>query len=614
MKKRSLIFTACLIFSSSLFINLSAQYLPVKVSFKITDSKAKKVSVAGSFNNWNSETNPLIKKDSTWKTDIYLDPGYYYYKLVVDSNWIPDPSNDWKINDGGNSFNSILKVGDPPVPKRKRNSVKLPAKYLPEPILENNPDWIELYYAAWETAWNKISRGNNINGFAKYYMDEGFNELIYQWDTNFMAAIGIYAADLFPAMQSLDNFYNKQREDGYIQRVYWESSGQIANEPTNDEPMVNPPLFAWIELKNYKLNGDKNRLENVLPVLVKYYSWIEKNMRSKWGNGLYYNTQLGSGMDNTPRDGVDKGGWIDMTAQQALAAKCISEIAGILNKDLIKQVFFDNYQNLKMIINYNCWNEDEGFYYDFKQDGTLSSTKHIGTFWTLVSEVADNKRFQELKKHLINPAEFWRPHLIPSLSYDDPSYDIKGHYWRGSVWAPTNYMAVKGLEKYNEHLTAYQISENHLKNIYYVYSNFKPDEEKVAFEERYNDDYKTIWECYSPEFLTPATRWDNTFYSRQDFVGWSGLGPISLLIENIIGVNIDFPTNEIVWRIHRSDKHGIKNINFGKEKISLICTPKSDVYEFLINSKSKFNLKIFINEKEFDKEINPGINVFQIEL
>ncbi|KAB2845763.1 MAG: hypothetical protein F9K45_03270, partial [Melioribacteraceae bacterium] len=551
MKKRSVIFAACLLF----YFNLSAQYLPVKITFKITDSKAKKISVAGSFNNWNPAANPLIKKDSTWKTDIYLDPGYYYYKLVVDSNWIPDPSNDWQINDGGNSFNSIIKVGKPPIPKRKTASVKLPKQYLPEPILENNHEWIELYYAAWEMAWNKIARGTSKNGFVKFYMDEGFNELIYQWDTNFMAVFGIYANDLFPAIQSLDNFYNKQRDDGYIQRVYWESSGKIANEPTEDEPMVNPPLFAWIELKNYKLTGDKERLEKVLPVLVKYYSWIEKNMRSKWGNGLYYNTPLGSGMDNTPREAVNKGGYIDMSAQQALAAKCISEIAGIINNDLIQKTFHDKYLGLKLIINYNCWNDEAGFYYDFKQDGSLSSTKHIGAFWTLLSQIADENKFQELKKHLTNPAEFWRPHLVPTLSYDDPHYDVTGHYWRGSVWAPTNYMLIKGLEKYGDYFTAYQIAENHLKNMSYVYYFFKPEEDKIAFEERYADDYKTIWECYSAEFLTPATRWDDTFYSRQDFVGWSGLGPIAMLIENIIGINIDVPNNEIVWRINRADKH-----------------------------------------------------------
>ena len=99
-----------------------------------------------------------------------------------------------------------------------------------------------------------------------------------------------------------------------------------------------------------------------------------------------------------------------MSAQQALAAICISEIGGILDKDLIQKSFSDNSENLKLVINYNAWNSESGFYYDFKQDGTLSSTKHIGAFWTLISQVADKNKYEELRKHLINPAEFWRPH------------------------------------------------------------------------------------------------------------------------------------------------------------------------------------------------------------
>ena len=41
-----------------------------------------------------------------------------------------------------------------------------------------------------------------------------------------------------------------------------------------------------------------------------------------------------------------------------------------------------------------------------------------------------------------------------------------------------------------------------------------------------------------------------------DFVGWAGLGPIALLIENIIGIQADVPEREIVWYVTRTDRHG----------------------------------------------------------
>ena len=609
MRKTLNIFLITSILTASAFSQSKLE----KVKFIISAPDAKSVAVVGSFNNWNTEINPLIQKDSVWTAEIQINPGYYYYKFVVDGHWIPDPSNNWEINDGGESFNSIIKVGEPPKPVRKKSLLKFPKEKQPQPILKDNPDWIELYYAAWEMAWNKIAKGIKENGFADYYMDEGFNEMIFQWDTNFIVAFALYARDVFPAIQSLDNFYKKQRPDGYIQRVYWESTGQIVNEPTSDEPMVNPPLFAWIELKYYKMSGDKFRIKVVLPHLTNYYNWVESNLRDSSGQGLYYNTNLGSGMDNTPRPHIGKAGWIDMSAQQALAAFCISELADIIDDTNIKELYYQKYLDLKALINKYCWDEKEKFYFDLNEFGKHSTVKHIGSYWTLLAQIADTNTAKDLITHLKNKDEFWRPHLIPTLSYDDPAYDKKGHYWLGSVWAPTNYIVAKGLENYGYYDLANQITNNYISNLANIYFHFNPDENKIAFEERYNDGYKTLWECYSPEFNEPATRWDNTFYSRQDFVGWTGLGPIAMLIENIIGLNINVPENIITWRITRKDEHGIKNLLFGKQKVDLICTP-GDFYEFKINCESNFTLQIIINEKVTTKEIHNGENIFKVKI
>ena len=287
----------------------------VAVRFHYPDTGATQISVAGSFSNWDPSAHPLTKLEGNWEISILLPVGYYYYKLVVDGNWIADPANPHRVNDGGEGFNSIIKVGDPAPPIRNRADIPFPRDSVPRPILTDNPKLVELYYAAWEMAWAKITNGTAENGFVDRYMDEGFNDLIYQWDTCFMAAFGMYGRPVFPAMASLDNFYRKQRQDGYIQRVYWESTGKPAADPTVEEPLVNPPLFAWIEARYYRISGDSTRLERVLPHLVRYYDWMEEHLRAFTGKGLYYTSPLGSGMDNTPRDGVGRGGWIDMSCQ-----------------------------------------------------------------------------------------------------------------------------------------------------------------------------------------------------------------------------------------------------------------------------------------------------------
>ncbi len=576
----------------------------VKYTFTYKSTTAKEVSIAASFNNWSAEANPLTNNgNGEWKIAVELQPNYYQYKIVADGNWIPDPKNEWKINDGGDNFNSIVKIGNPATPKRKQNNQPFPKELLPEPVLQNNEKYVELYYAAWQMAWNKIQQGTTENGFEPLYMDEGFNELIYQWDLCFITSFAIYGRNVFPVMPSLDNFYNKQRKDGYIQRVYWETNGKIANEPTVDEPMVNPPLFAWVEWRYYQISGDSSRFTKVLPVLTKYFEWIEKNCRTEKGKDLFYITQLGSGMDNTPRKNVGKSAWIDYSSQQALAALYISKIAKVQNNTKTQEVYSKKHTEIKTQINNLLWNNNTKFYYDLTESDTLSSTMHIGAFWTLLSEVCPNENLSYMTSHLKNPDEFWRPHLVPTLAANQPKFDEKGHYWLGSVWAPTNYMVIKGLMVNNEFALADSIAFNHLKNISDIYFNFKPETEKIAFNERFNDNYKTLWECYSSEINEPATRWDNTFYSRQDFVGWTGLAPISLLIENILGFDIVGKDNLINWNIKRTDKHGIKNIQLGNQKVTLICEIINSKPRISIKCEEPFKLKITIKDKDYFYDI-----------
>ncbi len=61
--------------------------------FKLYAPQAKCVSLAGSFNNWDTKVNN-IKKDlkGNWSTKISLEPGKYEYKFFVDGSWQNDPS------------------------------------------------------------------------------------------------------------------------------------------------------------------------------------------------------------------------------------------------------------------------------------------------------------------------------------------------------------------------------------------------------------------------------------------------------------------------------------------------------------------------------------------
>ncbi|GAB4378025.1 MAG: trehalase family glycosidase [Calditrichia bacterium] len=487
---------------------------------------------------------------------------------------------------------------------------------LPHPFFENHQHLEDLYWITWRLLEEKIAMGTPQNGFVERYLDEGFNELIYQWDTCFMAAFAMYGRNIFPAMESLDNFYRNQRPDGWICRVYRESDGQPAELPTAGEPMINPPLFAFIEWKYFLLSGDRSRFERIVPILDAYYNWIEKNCRGEAAAGLYFNTALGSGMDNSPRHGIQKGAWVDLSAQMALFAKYMMFISRELQADSLSKIYEQRYRLLVRLINSQLWDGESGFYYDMTSEGEKIPTKTVAAFWTLLPEVTMLPQAQKLAEHLQNPDEFYRDHLFPTLSADHPDYDPHGNYWRGGVWAPINYMIIKGLDIYPLRELAAVAALNHIENMYRIYAEFHPDENQIAPEER-DGDYQTIWECYAPDFPTPATRWDGQYLCRQDFVGWSGLGPVALLLENVIGLQPSAPRDELYWNLRLRERHGVENYQFGDNVVDIICQSNQLPVEaalIRVHSNSPFNLIVSsqVGVREF--RVQPGENSFRIEL
>lgn len=78
--------------------------------FKLHAPQAKRVSLAGTFNNWDPKA-LSAKKDSggNWVIKVSLKPGRYEYKFVVDGSWINDPRSATVYNAFGTQ-NSILEI------------------------------------------------------------------------------------------------------------------------------------------------------------------------------------------------------------------------------------------------------------------------------------------------------------------------------------------------------------------------------------------------------------------------------------------------------------------------------------------------------------------------
>lgn len=482
---------------------------------------------------------------------------------------------------------------------------------LPRPVLDEHPGWIKLYERTWELAANNIHKGTEENGFVEKYMDENFGDGINQWDLCFVMMFGKYGNGQFPGILTMENFYMRQHENGFITRTIQESTGRD-KQSEKSGASINPPLYSWAEWENYLISGDAGRFtkkivsqsrpnkgdeigpnitKTIFERLCDYYHWIKKTRR----NGLlYWQSNMGSGLDNSPAYAYPQASrqyWtICLSSQQAQNAWYLAKIAGVVGDTEKKEFFAKEHRDLANEINRNLWNADDRIYYNKDSETVWRKVKYICAFWPMIGHVPDQEQVDGLVEHLENPKEFMRPVPVPTLSADDPDYANGSGYWRGAVWAPTNYQLIKGLEAYGRYALAKLISEKYIEALYqeYLVSN-------------------TVWENYNAERPYGCC--------KKDFTGWTGVGPIALLIESVIGIHLDAQENKVLWVLSCRERNGIENLHFNKGVINtMICAARDSAEapaEITIDTKKEFVLTCIIGGKEYKKEIKKGSNTYK---
>ncbi|ENM5933927.1 neutral trehalase [Vibrio mimicus] len=476
---------------------------------------------------------------------------------------------------------------------------------VPIPVYEKEPGYVELYWKAWELAQKKIKTQPNLP--QSPYMDEALKDhTIWIWDTTFMVLFCKYAPDVCPGVESLNNFYVPLLDNNIAPASY----------PLNIRHPDNPPLFSWAEYDNYKFTDDTahiDKLINETQYLQKHFEWFD-NVQPGWqfeSNAEqikisaktelkkveygYYWGATPSGMDNTPRkrDGL----WVDAISQQALSALYISRLSREVGRQDEADKWQAQYDELKNIINTYYWDEEDGFYYDIDASNFVPlKVKTPASFWPLLAEVSSQQQAKRMLEYVLDPNTFGGDRPWVSVARNDPNFSVPdGNYWRGGIWLPTAYMATKAIEKYGYRKEADETAEKLLSHMLRTYKTYLPH---------------TIWESYSPTRDTPAKH--EGLVVREDFCGWSALGPISLFIENILGFHtIDAQKNIVQWRLDNQSKHGIKRLKFGATETDILYDGDHEIkvksnkaYTLVVNGVA---LKIKPGEQGFPVTVNNGI-------
>ena len=482
--------------------------------------------------------------------------------------------------------------------------MELDRSKLPEPILESHPEWVDLYYKTWELC---AGHARTLSD-GRAYMNNAWNSNAdkntnYQWvwDSCFISLFARYAPEHFPCMGTLDILYSLQRDDGYISMTY---DFDILVEPWPNR--INPPLFAWVEWEYYLSTGDTSRFKQVVGHIEKLMQWIDNNRRAvshkEFANEhlnecdrdtspaddcfYYYRDTGSSGLDDAPRvprtTEVGKYyDWIDLSSQMVLSFRMLSRINSVIDNNERSKYWRLRAEELTAAINKHLWSDNTRFYHDRMVAYNLCATKTAASFWPILAEICSKDQLDSLVEHLLDERQFNRHTPVPALSADDPNYNMMGGYIASGTWAPLNYMIVRGLVNQGRGDVAHMIAMKYIGVMSRTYINFEPH---------------TIWEAYCNEEDRPCGVSYTHLLAGVDWVGWSGLGPIAILIENVIGLNINVPKRLIEWEIRLLEKHGVSNLYLGKlGSVSLLCRSRSsaqDAPEVVIRADSDIVVKI----------------------
>ena len=446
-------------------------------------------------------------------------------------------------------------------------------------------DFVDMYDRTWvwiEESWKAEAKEGPL---ATGYLAEGEGKVISLFDSCLSSLFLAYGNQNFDACSQIDFFYSCQGEDGRISSVY---------EIDTKQPIVNarnplglaPPLLSYVEFCFYHKIGNKKRLKEVVTYLEKYYSWLSHNFQKP--NGLYKVPYEACALGNVPREGAVYT--VEFNSMMAIFALYMSNIGDILNDKELSFRYKRIYFSLKTRINSMMWDPDEHFYFDIDESENRIHNRHIGCYWTLLAEIPNDEYADFLIQNLKDPEEFGTDNPFPCVPVSSKYFSLNGEGYRGGVVPFYNYVVVKGLIKYNSFVFARECAIRHM---YFILDTLHPDGETIG----------DVWEAYKPQKEGPSISSDDIFKNRKRYLPMLGLVTITMMIENIIGLDVSLPRKTVDWIMPSLEAMGIEKLSLKRNDITILSNKNLRGWEIRLESEKLYYFTIEILDENKKKTL-----------
>lgn len=447
-------------------------------------------------------------------------------------------------------------------------------------IKHYNPDLVDLYEKTWvwvSKAWKQAEKGVK-NSFAYLDTEDEYFDYFYSLLPAFFLT---YSGEKYDPAEMIDFFYSKQESNGAIRSHYTKDKGEHVNPSKKNKEDLSVPVFASAELAIYNKTANKKRLKDSAVKLRNYYAWLIDVCNLNEYELLETPSEV-SILGNVDRK--DAHFLVEYNCAVAIDLLYLSEIGDILNEKPLMMFAKPLSDMILRGVRDKMWNEKDGHLYDLDKDMKQIKNPHIGEMFYLLSDEVNNITTTLVEK-LKDENEYNTYNIFPTVPKSSQQFEESQNGFKGGVSSILSFFAIKGLEHKGEFVYASDCTLRHVFTMLESLALPLPGETQGD-----------LWEVYKNEADGPVMFKDAkgklTKLPKRRYLPGIGLVTITLLIENVIGMNISIPQKKVVWTMQKYDEMGIENFPLKRNSISIQCVKNARGWEIRLESEKLYYFTI----------------------
>jgi hypothetical protein len=435
--------------------------------------------------------------------------------------------------DGFNAATELIRSGWTPAAETERieqliaSAPPLPSRYADEANARLYAHAITVLNSLFVYGQGGYFEGNRVPYTTKFGV-----AIPYFWDS-MISSVGAREFNATLSQETIETFLRNATPRGSL---------PFSLADTHRAGEGQSPILAWAAWKTYLRGRDRAWLARIYPGMRNYVNFWLKYRSSARGLLMFSNTgeiadndarwdpafrgkPITYGMSTPPLTGVESP---DVNAFVFNEMKYLALAAAELGMKDESREWSSRREKLGKLIVATMYFPDDAMFFDVKE-GTrekFSGVKNPNMFLPLWAGVPlpEKEARRVIERHLLNPAEFFRPDMpVPSLSLDNPGFDPKG-YWRGRIWPHINYWMIETLWRHGYHAQADQLADRMIalfKTTPWLQENYPGDPEMI----------REMAQAVRPVESGHETRGIYSHSSSSPDFGWSAASLIEIVLE-----------------------------------------------------------------------------------